>query len=149
MLIASRALRMFVLLTLVVGGSAVPLAQVTAPTDPAAALKGTWTIVTIGGQSLADAGAETLLTFAGDTYSQTVNGEVNERGSFKIDATKKPMTIDLVITEGADAGKTQLGVIELKDDTLTGNLNTPGVASRPADFTAQDGHFVFVAKKRK
>jgi uncharacterized protein (TIGR03067 family) len=129
--------------------SIVAIAQTTAPKDPLPALQGNWAITTIGGQPLADSGTEMSLTITGDKYAQTVNGEVNERGTFKVDTTKKPMTIDLIITEGPDAGKTQLGVFELKDDTLTGNLNTPGVASRPADFAAQEGLILFVARKRK
>ena len=42
------------------------------------------------------------------------------------------MTIDLNIAEGNDAGKLQLGVIEVSGTTMTGNLGTPGAQDRPA-----------------
>jgi hypothetical protein len=37
---------------------------------------------------------------------------VNESGTFKIDTAKKPMTMDLTITEGSDAGKAQPGIVD-------------------------------------
>ena len=117
--------------------------------SPLPALQGEWILGTINGQSLADGGTSMSITFAGDKYFQTVNGTVNERGSFKVDTTKKPIAIDLVITEGTDAGKTQLGVIEVTGDSLRGNLNTPGTTTRPTDFAAQEGFILFVAKKKK
>ena len=111
----------------------------------AAALQGTWVLTSINGQPLSD---ELTLTIAGDKYHQTVGGTVNERGTIKVDASKKPMTIDLAITEGSDAGKTQLGIIEVTGDTIRGNLDTPGAGQRPADFTIKDGALMFVGKKK-
>jgi len=111
----------------------------------AAALQGTWVLTTINGQPLSD---ELTLTFTGDKYHQTVGGAVNERGTIKVDASKKPMTIDLAITEGADAGKTQLGIVEVTGDTIRGSLDTPGAGQRPADFTIKDGAILFVGKKK-
>ena len=74
---------------------------------------------------------------------------MNERGSIKIDASKKPMAIDLIITEGSDAGKTQLGVIEVTGDTMRASLDTPGAGQRPTDFTVKDGVIVFAGKRSK
>jgi hypothetical protein len=59
------------------------------------------------------------------------------------------MWIDLIIAEGDDANKTQLGLVQMADDTITVKLNTSGSPERPKDFTPADGTFVFVAKKRK
>jgi uncharacterized protein (TIGR03067 family) len=72
---------------------------------------------------------------------------VNERGTFKVDATKKPMTIDLAITEGNDAGKTQLGVFEVTGDSMRCSFNPPGSTERPASLT--EGALVVAAKKSK
>ena len=55
---------------------------------------------------------ELSLTFKGNTYLQTFGGNVNESGTFKIDTAKKPMTMDLTITEGSDAGKAQPGIVD-------------------------------------
>lgn len=115
----------------------------------AAALQGTWVITSLGGQTMTDGAPELKLTFTGDTYHQTLGGEVNERGTIKIDASKKPMTIDLMITEGSDAGKTQLGVIEVTGDTMRASLDTPGAGQRPTDFTVKDGVIVFAGKRSK
>jgi hypothetical protein len=58
------------------------------------------------------------------------------------------MTLDLVIVEGTDAGKTQLGIFEVADGTLRMNLDTPGAGQRPADFTIKNTGVMVVAKKK-
>ncbi len=118
-------------------------------TNPAAALQGTWVVTSINGQSAPEGSPEMTLTFTGEKYQQAVGGEVNERGTFVADGSKKPMTLDLVIAEGSDAGKTQLGIFEVTGDTMRANLDTPGAAQRPADFTIKEGGVMFAAKKKK
>jgi uncharacterized protein (TIGR03067 family) len=110
--------------------------------------QGTWVLTSINGQPGPD-GSELALTFTGDKYVQTFNGEVQERGTIKVDPAKKPMTIELTILEGNDGGKTQFGVIEIAGDSMTGNLNTPGDTTKPADFAQQPGFFLFKATKKK
>ena len=112
-----------------------------------AALQGTWLITTFNGQSATEGSPPLTLTFAGDKYHQAVGGDVNERGTFRIDPSKKPMTIDLTIIEGDDAGKTQLGIIEVIGDTFQASLDTPGGGQRPTDFTVREGVLVFSGKK--
>jgi uncharacterized protein (TIGR03067 family) len=145
------------LLTLVLAASVttVALAQTqtakpaTAAPKVQALMQGTWVLITANGQDLAAAGApEITVTITGDKYVQTTGGEVVERGSFKIDETKKPMTMDMIITEGDSAGKTQVGVIEVTETTMRGNLNEAGESVRPKDFTPVDGYFAFTAKKK-
>lgn len=113
------------------------------------ALQGTWTILTFNGQSAADAGMTMTLTVTGENYAQTVNGEVNERGSIKVDTSKKPMTIDFTITEGGDAGKPQVGVLEVSGDTMTMKLSQPGSSTRPSGMGPEEGFFIVTAKKTK
>jgi uncharacterized protein (TIGR03067 family) len=137
------------LLTLTAG----TLAQAAKPADPTAAalasLQGKWVVTTINGQSVGEGGMEMLLTFTGDKYTLTMNGAVNERGTIKLDASKKPVTIDLSITEGDDAGKTQLGVIDVSVDKLTANLEAPGSGQRPTDFSPREGLALFLATRAK
>ncbi|HET9371564.1 MAG TPA: TIGR03067 domain-containing protein [Vicinamibacterales bacterium] len=123
-----------------------PIAAQTSVPKELAALQGTWVIVTANGESV-EGGAEITLTFSGDKYNQGINGEIVERGTIKVDASKKPMTIDLNIAEGNDAGKLQLGVIEVSGTTMTGNLGAPGAKDRPATLTAA-GAFAFTARKK-
>jgi uncharacterized protein (TIGR03067 family) len=125
------------------------LAQESKNTAAAAALQGTWVIISINGQTAPEGSPEMTLTFTGDKYHQTVGGDVNERGTIKVDASKKPMTIDLIITEGPDAGKTQVGIIEVSGDTVRANLDTPGAEQRPSDFTIKESFVMFVGKKKK
>ena len=125
------------------------LAQDSKDTTNAAALQGTWVITSVNGQTAPEGSPEMTLTFTGDKYHQTLAGEVNERGAIKLDASKKPMTIDLIITEGSDAGKTQLGIIEVTGDTVRANLDTPGTSQRPTDFTVKEGFVMFEGKRKK
>ncbi len=119
----------------------------TAKPKPLAIVQGTWILTSADGQDLAT-GPEIALTFTDDKYAQVVNGEVVERGSLKLDETKKPMQVDLIIVEGPDAGQTQLGVLEVTGTTMRGKLNAPGDNVRPTDFEPADGFFAFTAKKR-
>jgi uncharacterized protein (TIGR03067 family) len=123
-----------------------------AQADPAkpkalAALQGTWVLTTADGEDMTG-GPEVALTITGDKYVQTVSGDIVERGQIKLDEAKKPVYIDLMIQEGNDAGKTQLGVIELTGATLKGKLNSPGDNVRPTDFEPADGFFTFTAARK-
>src|SRR5687767_2342160 len=131
-------------LALVVGLTGAAIAQ-EKPAAPAAAgvpaLQGTWTIHTIDGKSLVDAGVAMTFAIAGEKYTQTVNGDVNERGTIKVDQSKKPMTIDFTILEGGDAGKPQVGVLEVSGDTLMMKLGAPGSTTRPTSMSPEEGFF--------
>ncbi len=109
--------------------------------------QGVWVLTTPDGQSLGG-DVELTITITGDRYAQTIAGAVNERGTFKIDATKKPTWIDLSITEGNDAAKSQVGLIEVTGDTMRGALKAPGDTVRPTSFNAEPGVILFVGKKR-
>lgn len=131
-------------------GQGKPDAAATAAAAKAlASIQGTWVVASINGQALADSGMEMSLAITGDKYAQTVNGEVNERGTLKLDPSKKPMAIDLNIVEGNDGGKLQLGVIEVTGDTMTGKLGTPGEPTRPTSLMPEEGYFIVVAVRRK
>ena len=139
-------------LTMFVVGLAIAATGVVQPAKGAkgpAALQGTWVIASINGQSAPEGSPEMTLTFTGDKYEQAVGGQVNERGTITVDTSKKPMTIELNIAEGTDAGKTQLGIFEVSGDTLRANLDTPGAQQRPTDFTVKEGSVMFVGKKKK
>jgi uncharacterized protein (TIGR03067 family) len=74
---------------------------------------------------------------------------VDETGLFKVDASKTPMTVDLIIQEGDAAGKTQLGIFDVKGDTLRLLLNTAGATVRPTSLEKADGELFIVAQKKK
>jgi len=115
------------------------------------AVQGTWIFTSVNGQD-ATGQAEIVITITDDKYVQTIDGNVVEKGTLKFDDTKKPIAIDLVIAEGQDAGKTQLGVIELTSATAVRvKLNTAGETTRPSDFAPApgEGYFSFTAVKKK
>ena len=122
-------------------------AQKTKPA-PAPSLDGIWVVTSINGEEAPAGSPELTLTIKGDKYQQTLGGQVNERGTIKVDAAKKPMTIDLAISEGPDAGKAQLGIVEVTGDTIRLNLDAPGAGQRPADFAAKAGFILIVGKKK-
>lgn len=122
----------------------------TAPADNAKKLldqiQGSWRVVTFNGQDV-PASAEAYLVFKGDKYEQWTNNSVGERGSLKLDASTKPALIDFVITEGNDAGKVQLGLVDITGDTLSLAFAAPGSATRPK--TPADAELVAILTKSK
>ena len=118
------------------------------PSALLASLQGTWQMTVINGQDVAGSGQEPIITIKDMSYTNTVGGQVVERGTFKFDDTKKPHTLDITITEGDDAGKVQLGVFEVTGNTMRGKLAEPGTTTRPTDFALADGFFVFTMVKK-
>jgi uncharacterized protein (TIGR03067 family) len=102
------------------------------------------------GQSDAD---EHTLTFAGDTFTITRKDQVILKGTFTVDAAKKPKQIDLAVKEsrgGKDDGKTAKGIYELDGDTLKWCTAGPGTDDRPGEFaTAEGNDRLFVTLKRQ
>jgi uncharacterized protein (TIGR03067 family) len=132
--------------------SAAAPAQTPAPdamSKELAAMQGTWLLTSVNDQSPADQGVEMALTFTGEKYQQLINGTVGESGTFKIDPSKKPMTFDLNIQVGDDAGSIQLGIVEVTGDDMKGMFAAPGDNTRPADFMSAGAAITFTAKKEK
>jgi|SRR5579864_8452123 len=109
-------------------------------------LQGTWVMTQVNGDP---APGDTALVIAGSKYSETVDGTVDETGLFKVDASKTPMTVDLIIQEGDAAGKTQLGIVDVKGDTMRLLLNTAGATVRPTSLEKPDGELFIVAQRKK
>jgi uncharacterized protein (TIGR03067 family) len=99
-----------------------------------APFQGAWVLTSVEGEGL-PAGVHVGLTFRGEKYEGVKQGKVDERGSIKVDLAARPMTIDLVITEGIHAGKTQLGLVEVTGDRMTLVLAEPGATVRPTAMT--------------
>src|SRR2546426_11242784 len=90
------------------------------PPQEQATLDGTWLVTSLSsnGQVYGGDGAEVAITITGNIYEQAVNGQVNERGTIKLDRSKKPMTIDFIITEGDASKTTQFGILEVTGETM-------------------------------
>jgi uncharacterized protein (TIGR03067 family) len=109
-------------------------------------LQGTWVMTQINGDP---APGDMALVISGLKYSETVDGTVDETGLFKVDASKTPMTVDLIIQAGDAAGKTQLGIFDVKGDTLRLLLNAEGATVRPTSLEKADGELFIVAQRKK
>jgi uncharacterized protein (TIGR03067 family) len=114
-------------------------------------LKGSWTFESneqegevVGKDKLGDQ----RLVVTDDKYVQKAGDRTLEEGTVKVDPTKKPATIDLVITSGMDKGKTQLGIYEIKEDVLKLCVARPGTATRPTEFDGKK-FIIFTMKKEK
>src|SRR5260370_23015281 len=91
----------------------------------------------------------TRLKIEGEKF--TVSDEnVSQGGTFKVDATKKPKTIDVTFTDGPEKGKTSLGIYELDGDTYKICVDPEG-KSRPTEFAIKpdSGHILEVLKREK
>lgn len=120
------------------------------PPKELASLQGTWVMTSINGEHVDGSQPELTMTFAQDQYSQALAGQVTERGTIRLDPSKKPIAVDFVIAEGRDAKQTQFGVIEIGADKLTIKLNAPGAPDRPVDVIPAQGFLVIeLAKKPK
>ena len=112
-----------------------------------AALQGSWTITHVNGKPLANLGQNSSIRFTQNAYTVTTNGQVKERGTFRVNGATSPMQIDMRITEGIAPGSTQLGVIQVASGTLALKTNTIGTPQRPIDFKADPRYVLFVAQK--
>ena len=77
-------------------------------------------------------------TFAGDKVSFKDEDDTQE-GTVKVDATKTPRAIDLIVPpDGPEKGKTLLCIYEVKDDEL--HLCVPDAGkNRPTEFSGKEG----------
>ena len=132
--------------------SAQGVAQATAlnKTKVLASVQGTWVMTMANGQDMTGSGQDVRVTITDDKYVQTVNNEVVEKGSFKIDETKKPFALDILVIEGQDAGQKQLAIFEIDatGKTMKVAIAEPGAPVRPSAFAEATGveTLVFVKK---
>ena len=110
-------------------------------------LQGTWILTLPDGKPF-DQSGDLTIEITGDKYAQAIAGAVNERGTIKIDTSKKPTWIDLTITEGSDAGKLQLGLIEVTGGAMKGALAFAGSPTRPTSLAPGPDVIAFIAKKK-
>jgi uncharacterized protein (TIGR03067 family) len=88
-------------------------------------LQGTWDVVEAPGMKDVPRGFAGLI-FTGEKYEGFQMDRITERGTVSLDSSHRPLAIALVVIEGTDAGKTQLGLIEIDGDKMRLLLNTPG-----------------------
>jgi uncharacterized protein (TIGR03067 family) len=92
-------------------------------------------------------GQTTTMTFKADSVIAKT-GDKGLNGTFKVDASKKPRTIDVVHEDGPDKGKKVKGIYEVKDDELRVCVSD-GDKDRPTEFSAKEGSgWILITAKR-
>ena len=128
--------------------SLLAIAPITTKNDDAKKIQGTWVMVSKeeDGRKRTVAG-ELKYTIGPDRIS---NANLKEAGDqYKLDADKKPKTIDLVPGDGPEKGKTVKGLYELDGDTLRICLATQATMPRPTEFASSKGVQILVLKRIK
>jgi uncharacterized protein (TIGR03067 family) len=123
-------------------------ALVMAADDPKGAVKkeydrfeGTWKMesFTVDGKPAAMEGfVDFKMTLKGDTFT-TVSSEGKTNGTYTIDPSKSPKTIDIKFTGGPLDGLTMQGVYELEGDTYKVCLPGGGKKDRPKELASKEG----------
>jgi uncharacterized protein (TIGR03067 family) len=109
--------------------------------DKAAAdkIEGKWAVVSLVGNGKEDEKAkdDTVTFEAGTIHIKEKNGE--HSGTYKLDASQKPPTIDLTPDDGPQKGKTLKGIYSLKGDELKICLPHDPDKDRPTKFESTEG----------
>jgi len=86
----------------------------------------------------------------GEETTVVIGGQLLMKATFSLDPSKQPNHINYKVTDGPNAGKTQLGIYELNGDTVKFCFSAPG-KNRPTDFNtkAGDGRTTSVWKRDK
>jgi uncharacterized protein (TIGR03067 family) len=104
-------------------------------------MQGNWAAVsyTADGQQLPDDDAQAFFrSIKGNEYTVFRFDKAIGKGSFTIDATKSPKTIDAIPTLRGGKGKPILGIYEIKENRLRLCFAAAG-KDRPTDFTSAPG----------
>ncbi len=115
-------------------------------------LQGTWVRASIerdGKPSPADELKNSRLTLKGDKYTLD-DGKEKRTGTFKLDATKTPKTLDIISDAGPNKGKTLKAIYKIEGDTFTYCVAPPD-KDRPTEFSGKEGtgHTLLVNKREK
>ena len=105
-----------------------------------ARFQGTWKLVSVEtdqNKLTEDALQHFRLKIDGDKFSATED-KTTIHGTFKVDPTKKPKTIDIKMIDAEMKEKTMLGIYELEGDTykLCGDM---AGKTRPTEFSVKPG----------
>ena len=114
--------------------------------------QGKWAIASVvadGKELPADVVKVFTMTFKDDTYRVVIGKEKTE-GTFTLDASKKPKTIDIVPDSGPDRGKKQPGIYEFDGDKIKICAAQPN-KERPTTFDTKDktGYTLMILRREK
>src|ERR1043165_9849063 len=98
-------------------------------------------------EPLDEEGWDPITTFTGSEFVVTLaDGSIPIKGTFRIDPTRNPKTVEWMDTIGEDAGQTLLAIYALEDDRLIFCAAYPGL-ERPREFRARPGQVLRVFRR--
>lgn len=103
-------------------------------------LQGVWSVVSMemDGKPLSEERRKkTRLTIRGEKFTFETGVDSHE-GLYKIDPTKDPKQLDIVITRGDEKGKVYLVIYKFEDGNMIQAMRLDN-KSRPAEFTGKAG----------
>jgi uncharacterized protein (TIGR03067 family) len=117
----------------------------------AKSMDGTWqpSAAELGGEKFPDESRKSIkLVIDGGKYTVTV-GASPDRGTLKLDSSKKLKEMDIIGAEGPNKGKTFLAIYEMTGDTLRICYDLSG-KTRPTEFnTAKNAKLFLVTYQRE
>jgi uncharacterized protein (TIGR03067 family) len=124
----------------------------TAIREELARFEGSWRFdtVEIEGKAVAiEPFKDIRLVLKGDHFAMVVP-QASHEGSYTVDPTVRPKTIDVTFSDGPEKGKTSYGIYELEGDTYKVCIGLTG-KPRPAEFASKpgSGHVLEVLKREK
>jgi uncharacterized protein (TIGR03067 family) len=98
-------------------------------------------------EPLDEQGWDPITTFTDEEFVVTLaDGSIPIKGTYRIDPTCKPKTVDWTDTIGEDAGKTLLAIYALQEDRLIFCAAYPGL-ERPTEFRTRPGQVLRVFQR--
>ena len=118
--------------------------------DEAKSMNGTWlpSEAELAGEKIPDEVRKTIKLVIGDGKYTVMVGTVPDKGTAKVDPSKKPKEMDIVGTEGPNKGKTILAIYEKTEDTLRVCYDLGG-KSRPTEFKTTKGTQLFLVTYKR
>src|ERR1043165_4466702 len=98
-------------------------------------------------EPLDEQGWDPITTFTGSEFVVTLaDGSIPIKGTFRIDPTRNPKTVEWMDTIGEDAGQTLMAIYAPEDDRLIFCAAYPGL-ERPREFRARPGQVLRVFRR--
>jgi uncharacterized protein (TIGR03067 family) len=117
-------------------------------------LQGTWRVVSMEQNGakvfIPNPGAAYTVVIKGKSYVFKMGNRVVVQGTFTINPSRKPKTMDCVPSSGSDKGKVQKSIYELRGDTMK-ECGALAGKNRPTEFAAGrgSGHILAIYKRMK
>jgi len=110
--------------------------------DELGKFQGTWKTASmeIDGRRMPDEALEQRkVIIINDRYVVIDGNRTIQRGTFRIDPSRTPKQIDTVPADGPNAGRTDRGIYEFREDGTLRMCHAPPGAERPTEFSAEAG----------